>query len=63
MYISRNFTFKCGKPQAIDTDLILEPLNLSIHCFLFPCMDCGRPVKPFFIEIQIFWAWPDKFGR
>ena len=23
----------------------------------------GRPMKPFFIEIQNFWAWADKFGR
>ena len=25
--------------------------------------DYGRPMKPFFIEIQNFWAWPDKLGR
>jgi len=23
--------------------------------------DYERPMKPFFIEIQIFWAWADKF--
>jgi hypothetical protein len=23
--------------------------------------DYGRPMKPFFIEIQNFWAWADKF--
>ena len=23
--------------------------------------DYGRPMKPFFIEIQKFWAWADKF--
>ena len=23
--------------------------------------DYGRPMKPFFIEIQTFWAWADKF--
>ena len=22
-----------------------------------------RPMKPFFIEIQNFWAWADKLGR
>ena len=26
-------------------------------------MDYGRPMKPFFIEIQNFWAWADKLGR
>ena len=25
--------------------------------------DYGRPMKPFFIEIQNFWAWADKLGR
>ena len=25
--------------------------------------DYGRPIKPFFIEIQNFWAWADKLGR
>ena len=24
-------------------------------------MDYGRLMKPFFIEIQNFWAWADKF--
>ena len=23
--------------------------------------DYGRPMKPFFIEFQNFWAWADKF--
>ena len=25
--------------------------------------DYGGPMKPFFIEIQNFWAWADKLGR
>ena len=25
--------------------------------------DYGRPMKPFFIEIQNFWAWADTLGR
>ena len=25
--------------------------------------DYGRPMEPFFIEIQNFWAWADKLGR
>ena len=25
--------------------------------------DYGLPMKPFFIEIQNFWAWADKFDR
>jgi hypothetical protein len=25
--------------------------------------DYGRPVKPFFIEIQNFWAWGDKLDK
>ena len=25
--------------------------------------DYGNPMKPFFIEIQNFWAWADKLGR
>ena len=26
-----------------------------------PTTDYGRPTKPFFIEIQNFWAWADKY--
>ena len=25
--------------------------------------DYGRPMKPFFIEIQNFWAWAENLGR
>ena len=25
--------------------------------------DYGLPMKPFFTEIQNFWAWVDKLGR
>ena len=25
--------------------------------------DYGGPMKPFFIEIQNFWAWAEKLGR
>ena len=25
--------------------------------------DYGRPMKPFFIEIENFWAWVEKLGR
>ena len=25
--------------------------------------DYGRPMKPFFTEIQNFWAWADKWDR
>ena len=25
--------------------------------------DYGRPIKPFFIEIQTFWAWTDKLQQ
>ena len=25
--------------------------------------DYGRPMKPFLIEIQNFWAWADKLGK
>ena len=25
--------------------------------------DYGRPMKPFFIEIQNVWAWADNLGR
>ena len=27
----------------------------------FSIMDYGCPMKPFFIEIQNFWAWAGKF--
>ena len=30
---------------------------------ILPATDYGRPMKPFFIEIQTFWAWADKLGR
>ena len=26
-------------------------------------MDHGRPMKPFFNEIQNFWAWSGKLGK
>ena len=31
--------------------------------FLQPTTDYRHPMKPFFIEIQKFWAWTDKLGR
>ena len=31
--------------------------------FLQPTTDYRHPMKPFFIEIQNFWAWADEFGR
>ena len=31
--------------------------------FMAADRDYGRPMKPFFIEIQNFWAWADKLGR
>ena len=37
---------------------------LGISCITFSISkitDYGRPKKPFFIEIQNFWAWADKF--
>ena len=34
---------------------------IRIGFFLSECTDYGRQRKPFFIEIQNFWAWADKF--
>ena len=28
--------------------------------FMIKFTDYGRPMKPFFFEIQNFWAWADK---
>jgi hypothetical protein len=31
--------------------------------YMFVSTDYGRPMKPFFVEIQNFWDWADKLGR
>ena len=40
--------------------------NLPLHWLKIgptpEAMDYGRPMKPFFIDIQNFWAWADKLG-
>ena len=38
----------------------IDPI-VSFH--LIHDTDYERPMKPFFIEIQNFWAWADKLGR
>ena len=35
--------------------------DLVIFSISFPT-DYRRPMKPFFIEIQNFWAWDNKLG-
>ena len=44
-----------------------QKIVLDVYVFLLQptsqTTDYGRPMKPFFIEIQNFWAWADKLGR
>ena len=43
---------------------ILVPIEITCKRFLNSwSTDYGRPMKPFFIKIQNFRAWPDKLGR
>ena len=40
-----------------------QKVYLVYRSFVMVCnTDYGRPMKPFFIEIQNFWAWSDKLG-
>ena len=41
----------CAQISSFDLDTCLVSLT-----------DYGRPMKPFFIEIQNFWAWADKLA-
>ena len=40
-------------------DGLMNLIGQVIDCIT----DYGRPMKPFFIAIQNFWAWADKLGR
>ena len=44
------------------SDLFKVYRMLRLNWFLI-ATDYGCPMKPFFIEIQNFWAWADKLGR
>ena len=37
----------------------------KFYCYptIQSCLDYGRPMKPFFIEIPIFWAGTDNLSR
>ena len=37
--------------------------QMTKNCCIVIGKDYGCQVKPFFIEIQKFWAWADKLGR
>ena len=54
-----------GIDDAMGIMMALEAHQRSVMCFLAfkKPTDYGRPIKPFFIEIQNFWAWADKLGR
>jgi hypothetical protein len=45
------------------TYCIIEIFRIHVMTFLVRNMDYRCPIKPFFIEIQNFWAWADKLGR
>ena len=36
---------------------------MPITCNILQSTDYGHPMKPFFIEVQTFWAWADKLGE
>ena len=53
--------------MAISSSFPLSP-SLVVFCKdnatpVHGTTDYGHPMKPFFIEIQNFWAWADKLGR
>ena len=50
--------------KEINLDLLLFMVCLlHIGVQMLTDTDYGRPMKLFFIEIQNFWAWPDKLSR
>jgi hypothetical protein len=41
--------------------LFRDTSDISQEKIRIPTTDYGHPMKPFFIEIQNFWSWADKF--
>ena len=61
MYVSeRNIVLQKGKNIGNnDFSTYVDVIPFTA----FHTTDYGRPMKPFFIKIQSFWAWADKLGR
>ena len=63
-----NFTNFFINQKSITTCMTCKKMHLNgdirIRSFgMGCCTDYGRSMKPFFIEIQNFWAWADKLSR
>ena len=54
-----------GIDDAMGIMMALEAHQRSVTCFLAlkKTTDYGRPMKPFFIEIQNFWTWADNLSK
>ena len=50
------FHFSISKKKA-------KSHSFPAHMAILFATDCGRPMKPFFTEIQNFWAWADKLDK
>ena len=63
-YISQILDVKLtgGGDQEIMNTRFNVDICTNIH-FFEQSTDYGHPMKPFFIEIQNFWAWEDKQGK
>ena len=61
-----NFLISSGKERFYTFSSIFRFYYLSSKCQKMSNIDnitdYGRPMKPFFIEIQNVWAWADKLG-
>ena len=57
----KEFRFQTNPSFYVCAQLQLK--DPEIHRGMVECTDYGRPMKPFFIEIQNFWAWANKLGR
>ena len=53
--IKNSLEVSCETHVVVDFQLVIFREGAS---FMSKITDYGRPMKPFFIEIQNFWAWP-----
>ena len=64
-YVSADGTITMGPdmPEPIDEHCSVNLDEGRSMLITGETTDYGRPLKPFFIEIQNIWAWADKLGR
>ena len=62
---SIDFYYLCSLSSSRSSDVLTcwRPSHFFISLLFVQITDYGHPMKPFFIEIQNFWAWTDKMCK